>query len=89
MEFLVMPQFTGSLIECYSADGDSCSPFICTCNGDSTLCGCNNQNPCSCNNSHFDCPCYGVYSPPCSRLHCGTDCPIHVGVSSNNPQQTI
>ena len=54
MEFLVMPKFTDSLIECYSAD-DSCTCYTCR----------------------------GVRG--CTGLACFTDCPLHIGVTANNP----
>ena len=56
MEFLVLPQSTHSLVECFSAGGDGCGvddcTFTCTPNGDICACKyhdpCNNNNPCSC-----------------------------------------
>lgn len=84
MEFLVMPQLTGSLIECYSGSDDGCQ-FNCNCYGDST---CYNMNPCTCNNGNFNCPCYiehsdcscfGVYYPGCPSLGCRLRCAVDFG----------
>lgn len=80
MEFLVMPKFTDSLIECYSAD-DSCTCY----NG--TLCNINcpdnGGDICSCNIGYNVCTCRGVRG--CTGLACFTDCPLHIGVTANNP----
>lgn len=92
MEFLVMPQLTGSPIECYSAGGDNCSPNICspyncTCNGGAIGigCGCNVECPCNTNT----CTCYGTYSTPCPGLHCIPHCELHLGTMANNPKPTM
>lgn len=81
MEFLVMPQFTGSLIECYSGSGDGCG-----CNS-LTICICNEQDH-SCI-GYVDCTCRGGHGPSCTGLRCTIECPVHIGPSSNNPMATI
>ena len=88
MEFLVMPQLTGSPIECYSGSGGGCQ-----CDGLSTCvcyngigCDCNYLTPCTCN---VDCPCYGTYSTPCPGLHCIPHCELHLGTMANNPKPTM
>ena len=80
MEFLVMPQFTSSLVECFSASGGGCThtcigedcTFTCTCfEGDK----CNDNNPCAhiaCGcNDHKPCPCNQGYA--CIVKGCVTD----------------
>lgn len=91
MEFLVMPQFTGSLIECYSGDNGGCPNLTyCGCYGDhATRCDCNNGRTCSCNTGNYTCPCHGVRGPSCTGLRCTIECPVHIGPSSNNPMATI
>lgn len=56
MEFLVMPQTTHSLVECYSASGGGCNcngELICTCYGG------------SCYDKGDTCTCKGVHVPVC------------------------
>ena len=75
MEFLVMPQFTGSLIECYSAGGcpnlSSCTCYMgtyCDSNGPS-ICGCKDTNFCGCQGA-MDCSCNNTHSVPCTVRVC-------------------
>lgn len=80
MEFLVMPQFSGSPIECYSADGGDCT-FTCNCYGDGTvLCSCNAVN----------CPCYDY--DRCPSLYCrnyNSDCVGRLAGNAIDPMTTM
>ncbi len=86
MEFLVIPQFTHSLVECFSASEDGCTfdcigmdcEFKCDCfdGGINTYnpCTCNGNNPCTCNGNH-PCPCNGTYT--CVAKGCVRDYTIN------------
>lgn len=89
MEFLVMPQLTGSPIECYSASNDGCH-YTCNCRGDNncyqkTTCTCYTDINCPCLGVYSDCPCFGVYSEGCPNVGCRTRCSIDLGVLSTPP----
>lgn len=87
MEFLVMPQSTGSLIECYSADGGG------TCSGGGTFCtyngGCYQMTTCDCNGTDFDCPCYEL--DRCPERFCRTYsvCDVRFSWSAIDSTSTI
>lgn len=73
MEFLVMPQLTHSLVECFSASGDGCTcngsntVYTCTCHGDgATYTGdiCEIRDGCVCRDDKA-CDCNIAYIPVC------------------------
>lgn len=89
MEFLVMPQLTGSPIECYSASNGNCE-FTCTCHGGGacynwTECDCHIGNTCNCLIVYADCPCLGVNSPDCPSVGCRLRCIADFGGHSTSP----
>ena len=95
MEFLVMPQLTGSLIECYSASGGGCycnAGLDCECHN-GTKCTCNNGRSCTCNTGntctclivHAECPCLGVNNPDCPSVGCRLRCIADFGGHSTSP----
>lgn len=74
MEFLVVPQMSRSMIECYSASGScgiDCPTLTTCCLGGSTLCNQLNpctHSPCGCNERKL-CPIQ--FTPVCPQNDCG------------------